>query len=106
LFGRLQAWETHWPAVCRALVRDCHIPVDFEIQPWVFIPASRRETYDRRRSTLIRTGMGEGCMPSPRLTHLESVVPWQYQTWDRKMTALETETAIYAASMTLGPTGG
>ena len=27
-------------------------------------------------------------MPTPRVTYFEAVAPWQYPTWDRKLTAI------------------
>jgi hypothetical protein len=91
LLGRLQAWSLNWPAVCAALVRDCKVPQDFIVQPWVFIPQSRRDLLERRLITLLNpTALP---MPAPRVSSLESVVPWLYRTWDRKLTALDGESS-------------
>jgi hypothetical protein len=91
LFGRLQAWKANWPAVCGALVRDCEVPTDFKVHPWIFIPEARRNVFERRRPSLVDASAGAQQMPLPRVTYLESVVPWNYPSWDRKLSLLEEE---------------
>jgi len=88
LVKRLQSWADNWSEIKVALVRNSGIPSDWELQPWVFIPKECRETFDRK---IMRFAFGTGQMPQPRITYLESVVPWNYRrTWDRQKTAIET----------------
>jgi len=84
LMDRLQAWSSYWPALCEALRRDCRVPKDWKIQPWVFFPeADRRpDAYEKKIALLTNIG-AEGNMPTPKVTYLESVAPWKYP-WDRK----------------------
>lgn len=88
LSGRLQRWAMTWPALCAALARDCRVPGDFKIEPWVFIPQCRHDVLKKRLAGCSNIGNSAGNMPSPRVTYLESVAPWQYPAWDRKLTAL------------------
>lgn len=91
LLGRLRAWSNNWPGLCSAIVRDCGVPKDWHVQPWLFIPKERHAVLKRKLGTIVNIGGADGGMPSPRITHLEAVVPWKYRTWDRKVSALETD---------------
>jgi hypothetical protein len=82
LLARLQAWSAMWQPFCGALQRDCRVPSDWNIQPWLFIPEKNHAALTKRLIVL------DKAMPMPRITYLESVLPWKYQTWDRKVTAL------------------
>lgn len=88
LLKRLSAWNGNWPGIRAAIARDCAIPADWPVVPWVFIPEERGPAFARRVSQL-SLGIAEPPMPSPRVTWLESVVPWKYRSWDRKVDALE-----------------
>lgn len=74
LIKRLKAWDSNWQELKDALVRDCGIPKNWDIEPWIFIPQSRHEK--------IR-GLGFINMPSPRVTYLESIPPWMYEEENR-----------------------
>src|SRR5688572_2705820 len=52
LMKRLKAWAGCWPDLKRALVRDCHVPADWKVLPWVFIPRDREPTYQRGIATI------------------------------------------------------
>lgn len=72
---RLLAWDSNWARVREALARDCSIPADWRVEPWVFIPSERISTLKRV--------MAYTQMPVPRITALEDVVLWKYRSWDR-----------------------
>ncbi len=88
LVGRLQAWASNWEALCRALRRDSCVPSNFAVCPWVFIPKSNHRQFERKLSSVLSGTAGPSTMPTPRVTYLESVVPWNYPSWDRKLTEL------------------
>jgi hypothetical protein len=46
----------------------------------VFIPKKHGEIYAKKLSQL----RNDVEMPIPRVTYLESVLPWEYPSWDRK----------------------
>jgi hypothetical protein len=91
LGSRLQTWAKNWPALCAALARDSHVPIDFKFEPWVFIPQSRHEVLNKRVAACPNLENISVRMPTPRVTYLESVAPWQYPTWDRKLTAIASD---------------
>jgi hypothetical protein len=91
LFGRLRAWSNNWPGVHAAIVRDCGIPKSWRVQPWLFIPEERHSVLKKRLPAISNIGDADGAMPNPRVTYPEAVVPWKYRTWDRKVSALETD---------------
>ncbi|EPK4168639.1 hypothetical protein QEG52_001356 [Stenotrophomonas maltophilia] len=76
LVARLKSWDQHWIALKEALARDCGIPVDWTLQPWLFVPNDR---VDRLRLGARALSL----MPEPRITALEEVLPWRYRSWDR-----------------------
>ena len=92
LAKRFLAWDKHWSALRTAIIRDCGIPPAWSIQPWAFIPEKYCEALKSRIIILTEDGRAEDAMPYPRITYLESVVPWNYITWDRKVTTLGNET--------------
>jgi hypothetical protein len=100
LLARLQAWSTNWSALRAALVRDCSVPGTWRIQPWLFVPEVRHEVLKKKMAFLTNIGDLGGQMPIPRVTYLESVVPWKYRTWDRKVSALEGEAEGPPAALT------
>lgn len=59
LLRRLTAWAAEWPLVRKAPARDCAISI------------------------------GATQMPPPRVTYLESVVPWKYRSWNWKADYIE-----------------
>jgi hypothetical protein len=81
LAGRLHGWNENWPRICSALERDSFIPVNWLVRPWLFVPNDMIA-----RLTKILTSIAcEGALvfPTPRITPLEDVVPWKYQSWNR-----------------------
>jgi len=91
LFERLNGWAAHWGELRSALRRDCQIPDDWTVQPRVFIPKSLNDTYQKKLASLVIPGSGPGQMPKPLVTHLESVLPWEYRSWDRKGDTFEND---------------
>ena len=88
LLTRLREWQTHWDELSRALMRDSGVPQDWTVHPWVFIPKKNHPAFTKKLSEFKGPPSTGLQMPSPRVTYLESVVPWQYSTWDRKNDAI------------------
>jgi hypothetical protein len=38
LRDRLKGWSENWIDVCSALARDSHLPSDWPVRPWLFVP--------------------------------------------------------------------
>lgn len=76
LLNRLKSWDQHWIGLKEALARDCGIPLDWTLQPWLFVPNDR---VDR----LLLGARALSLMPEPRITALEDVLPWRYRSWNR-----------------------
>ncbi len=91
LSKRLLAWDANWEELREALARDCGIPGSWTVQPWAFVPEEYSESLKSRIEPLASIERGGDDMPYPRITFLESVVPWNYVTWDRKVAALEED---------------
>lgn len=91
LAKRLLSWDKHWSELKVAVARDCGVPVSWKIQPWAFIPKAYSELLKSKIIVLSDGNRFESDMPYPHITHLESVVPWEYITWDRKVAALEDD---------------
>ena len=87
LARRLQAWSKEWPRLCDAIVRDYSIPDSdsWRVQPWVFVPVGLRKQLKRRLSETVKVSShaGKVPMPAPKVTFLESVVPWRGKTRER-----------------------
>jgi hypothetical protein len=92
LAARLHSWSAHWTEIRQAIIRDCGIPAAWQIKPWAFIPKAYHDALKKRIRAITNSHTNEDGMPPPRITYLESVVPWNYKTWDRKLAALEEET--------------
>jgi len=88
LLRRLGAWRRHWSAVRVALMRDCAVRADWEVQPWVFLPRALIPQL-RAKLLLAEDGASGEAMPYPLITALEEVVPWKYRSWNRREVALE-----------------
>ena len=88
LAARLQGWQANWVELNAAVIRDSGVPSDWRVQPWLFIPQEMRPILDKKLALIKPTLGSEGSMPTPRITYLESVAPWKYPSWDRKLDAL------------------
>jgi hypothetical protein len=80
LLKRLQSWAEHWPLLCESVIRDTCAQGSFEIQPWVFIPRDRRNSFEKK----LQDCTGTAGMPKPKITELEDVLPWKYRSWNGK----------------------
>lgn len=78
LFKRLTGWDADWPLLRAALERDSGVPASWALTPWIFVPEHLAPKVEKFISTLSLQAM-----PTPRITHLEHVMPWQYKSWDR-----------------------
>lgn len=92
LAKRLLSWNENWSEFQRALWRDCGIPSTWRVQSWAFIPEVHAPALKAKIALLESPNESEECMPYPKITYLENVVPWKYVTWDRKVADLEDET--------------
>lgn len=77
---RLEAWNENWDGVCKALARDCRLPIgEWGVRPWLFIP--------HRCVKTLRDGLenvdGMPLRFMPRITPLEMVQPWEYCSYNR-----------------------
>lgn len=90
LLARLSAWREHWPMLLSAIHRDCGIPSDWTVSPWVFIPEKYKGKFVEKIQAQSATASNVNGMPMPRITHLESTLPWSYLiTWNRQIDALD-----------------
>lgn len=90
LIGRLTAWRQQWPMLVSAIRRDCGIPSDWTVTPWVFIPAKYKTKFVEKLQVLNSAEEPFCEMPMPRITHLESTLPWEYLiTWNRQIDAID-----------------
>ena len=88
LLARLHSWRSNWAELTAAVLRDSSIPATWSVQPWLFIPKKHHEVFVKKSARPSPTPGVSAEMPSPRITYLEAVVPWEYCTWDRKEDAL------------------
>ena len=88
LMARLQAWQDHWAEFKQAVSRDSGVPGGWAVQAWVFIPQKHHGSFEKRIAQLKSKPGVDNQMPRPRVTHLESVMPWEYRTWDRRVDTL------------------
>ena len=84
LLRRLSEWNANWEGVKAALARDCAVPPQWPVQPWVFIPEDCERAAQAGFERLRKATESGLTMPYPRITHLEDVAPWKYRSWDRK----------------------
>ncbi len=92
LIARLRAWDSHWPLICKAIARDCHVPDSWSIRPWLFVPEKLYEHVLKSKLTaFLCEAPRADRMPYPEVTYLEHVAPWNYRHWDRKTVALKQE---------------
>lgn len=84
LLRRLIGWNEHWTEIKLALMRDCRVPGDFLVQPWIFFPQAYEPAASAGLERLRKSAKGGPGMPLPRITFLEDVAPWKYRSWDRR----------------------
>jgi len=83
LGDRLAEWYTDWPKVCAALLRDSHLPKDWPIRPWLFVPEAQINWIVGKIRKLQADASLSERIPDPRITPLELAQPWKYRSWDR-----------------------
>jgi hypothetical protein len=91
LLTRLQAWQANWEELSHAVLRDSGAPRDWKVQPWVFIPKKHHEVFAKKSAPVAAKPGVSQQMPAPRITYLESVMPWEYRTWDRKSDSIAND---------------
>lgn len=83
LLSRLSHWSEHWPRLKAALVRDCSLPAEWPICPWLFVPKELRADLEQKLRKLNAVEVAGERMPYPEITELEEVLPWKYRSWNR-----------------------
>jgi hypothetical protein len=81
---RLTDWAANWGLLRVALVRDCHVPDAWPVQPWLFVPNALQNALKDRLRKIANIGDAAEQMPYPKTTDLEAVAPWKYQSWNRR----------------------
>ena len=76
---KLMQWNELWPQIVAAVRRDNHVPRDWDVRPWLFVPEEKVPTLLRR----YEKATNGGAAFSPRVTPLEMVQPWRYRSWRR-----------------------
>jgi hypothetical protein len=77
LVKRLSGWHDNWAALKVGLRRDSHLPLDWDIRPWCFVPETHVPLLTRKLSAIGMLAF------QPRITPLEMVQPWKYRSWNR-----------------------
>lgn len=83
LIKRLTEWNSNWPGVRAAVARDCHLPEDWPIRPWLFLPEQLIKKLVVKLDELRTGGTTTDPMPIPLITNLEMTLPWKYRSWNR-----------------------
>jgi hypothetical protein len=83
LAKRLSGWAEHWELLKVALVRDCALPPEWPVRPWIFTPKELVPLLERKLAKLAFADGESTNMPKPKITDLESVMPWLYRSWNR-----------------------
>lgn len=80
LAKRLKAWDENWAKVCNSLKRDCAVPENWPVRPWLFVPGEMVPLLLRQ---LDQFQSGQQLNFTPRITPLEMVQPWCYRNFGR-----------------------
>ncbi len=81
LIKRLQGWHAHWQAIRNALARDAHLPPDWPVRPWLFVPEELVPVLVKKLTPLLNGS--NHSLPIPLITTLEMTQPWRYRSWSR-----------------------
>ena len=84
LSKRLASWAESWGLLRVALHRDCGIPLEWPVSPWLFVPEALEQLLREQLSRLPAPGKADERMPDAKVTRLEEVVPWKYRSWNRE----------------------
>lgn len=82
LIKRLREWSQHWQEVRTALERDCKIPDGWTVRPWLFIPEKSMKGLVGNLEQM--KGADGNPVFKVRITPLEKVQPWLYQSWNHQ----------------------
>lgn len=81
---RLAGWAESWPLLRTALARDCGIPLDWKVRPWLFVPQGLEAVLLKQLAKLPKLENADSQMPAAKVMWLEEVAPWKYKSWDRR----------------------
>jgi hypothetical protein len=56
LAKRLRQWHENWQDVWHALARDSHVPSDWPVRPWLFVPEGQIDLLVKRLQTVPGVG--------------------------------------------------
>ncbi len=79
--SRLSDWNTHWSQIPGAIQRDAGIPADWTVTTWLFIPEKFVGEATAKLQALTPRPGTTGAVPMPKITTLESLVPWNAARW-------------------------
>jgi hypothetical protein len=82
LFKRLEGWVSQWNQVRQAIARDCAVPAEWEAKTWLFLPEANESAVRARVEQMLTRNSGDSAFPFPRITTLESILPWKYRSWN------------------------
>jgi hypothetical protein len=82
LDNRLISWGANWNALRSALAQDFGVPQAWPVRPWLFVPHDLRLPVEGKLLNIPNVGSDPGQMPFPRITDLEEVAQWKYQSWN------------------------
>jgi hypothetical protein len=80
LTKRLSGWHGHWDGVKTSLLRDSHLPRDWTVRPWLFVPEQSVPLLLKRLDAIAESGSRRFI---PRITPLEMTQPWRFRSWSR-----------------------
>jgi hypothetical protein len=83
LTKRLAAWNAHWPQIRNSLLKNCMVPDNFTVRPWLFIQDAAVPTAVKKLAAIGAGAAETRVLPDPRITLLEHVTPWTHCTWNR-----------------------
>ncbi|HEX4038636.1 MAG TPA: hypothetical protein VHX37_11310 [Acidobacteriaceae bacterium] len=82
LLDRLKQWSEHWDKVQEALKRDCNVPGEWPVRPWLFVPQGSIARLVGKLELM--KGPNGLAVFNPRITPLECVQPWNYHSWQHR----------------------
>jgi hypothetical protein len=77
---RLKSWHDNWENVGLALARDSFVDKSWPVRPWLFVP---EDLVPRLVRCFNDISAGHPLNFAPRITPLEMIQPWRFQSWNR-----------------------
>jgi hypothetical protein len=80
---RLKNWHINWEDICKAVKRDSLLMGDqpaWKVRPWLFV---QKDSIADLLKSLKSISAEEPLAFLPKITTLEMVQPWKYDTWNR-----------------------